>query len=612
MVTLSEILRWIVNRVSTAYRRTSAWLMRRDVLLLGSEKKFRALLESGPDAIVIVNWHGHVAIVNAAAEKLFHYDRDEIVGQNASILLPDRYRMAYREHQKHYLRDPHTRPLGGVPDLYGRRKDGTEFPVEISLSPLETNEGLLVTTVIRDITERKRGEERLRQLADHDSLTGLRNRRSFEEHLSREVAIAGRYGMHGAVLLIDIDGLKDVNDTLGHAFGDEFLRTAGVLVSGRLRSTDIVARVGGDEFGVLMPHADVVTAQEVAEDLLRTLRDHPVALGAQRVRLSASIGVATYGAVDMGGPEVMMEADLALYQAKDAGRGRVAVYEPRPEQEAENRTRVSWAKRIGDALDEGRLVPYRQPIMSLPDNEIHLYELLVRMIGEDGHPTPPGAFLPTAERTGMVRDIDLLMVTRAIDLVASEPHGTTVAYSVNLSSASLADPMLPGAIAARLSQTGIDPAKLVFEITETAAVANMQQACEFAASLRGMGCGVALDDFGAGFASFYYLKHLPLDWLKIDGDFIRELPRNPTDQLVARHMIEIAHELGLRTIAEFVEDQETLDILAGYGVDCVQGFHIGHPEPIPESEQASRPLELEDPHEGFPDSRGRQLPIADR
>jgi diguanylate cyclase (GGDEF)-like protein/PAS domain S-box-containing protein len=580
MVTLGEILRWFVYNVSHLYFRVAGKLMRRDRLLSGSERKFRALLEAAPDAMVIVNWHGHIALMNAQAERMFGHERRDLIGQPITDLIPERFRGRHRQHQKGYMRDARTRPMGGNLELYGVRRDGSEFPVEISLSPLGTDEGLLISAAIRDITERKRSEARLRHLADHDDLTGLLNRRSFEQQLVREVALAQRHALEGSMLLIDIDGLKDVNDTLGHAHGDELIRNIAELVSNRLRETDIVARIGGDEFGVLMPNTSPEDARVVAVELLDNIRDHGMVLGAHRLQPSACAGIASYTEGKAESKDVMVAADLALYQAKDRGRDQVVVYRPRAEERQEQEVRATWSRRIRRGLDEELFVPFHQPIMSLEDRTISRYELLLRLLDDNGEPIAPGAFLPTAERTGTIREIDKRMTSFAIDLIAaSEAAGRPVSYEVNLSARSLADRELPDHIARRIGEAGIDPSLLVFEITETAAVANIEQARNFANALRGFGCSFALDDFGAGFASFYYLKHIPLDALKIDGDFVRNLRTSETDQLLVTHMAEIAASLGLYTIAEFVEDQETLEMLASYGVDAVQGYHIGRPEP---------------------------------
>ena len=594
MVTVAEIVRWFVYRISSAYYRFARAIMRRDKLLSGSERRFRALIEAAPDAMVIVNWHGHIALVNAQFEKIFGYPRKEILGQNVGVLVPERLRDGHREHMRGFMKAPKTRPMGQrSSELLGRRKDGSEFPIEISLSPLESTEGLLISAVIRDVTARKLDEERLRHLAHHDDLTGLYNRRSFEEHLMREIAVANRHGREGTLLLIDVDGLKDVNDTLGHAQGDELLRNVSQMISSRTRETDIVARIGGDEFALLLPATDVEGARRLANDVLVAVRENGMVLGAQRLRASACAGIAGFGVEQTTAQDVMVAADLALYEAKDQGRNRVAVHEPFAAEATLHKERAAWSQRIRDGLDEDMFIPFLQPIIRLSDRRVVRYELLARMLDERGSAVAPGAFLSAAERTGLVRELDRLMINAAIGLIqrTEEAGDEPFAFEVNISARSITDETLPAHVAELIEDARIDPSKLVFEITETTAIANMQRARTFAKSLRELGCSFALDDFGSGFASFYYLKHLPLDALKIDGDFIGELRRNPTDRLLVRHMAEIASSLGLLTIAEYVEDAETLELLDGLGIDRAQGFFVGRPGPV------SQYLPVQEPEE---------------
>jgi diguanylate cyclase (GGDEF)-like protein/PAS domain S-box-containing protein len=551
----------------------------------GEEATFRGLLESAPDAMVITDATGAITLLNAQAERLFGYARDELIGRSLDLLVPERFEAGHRHRRAGHTGFSRMRTMGTL-DLSARHKDGSEFPVEISLSPLETERGLLISTAIRDITDRKAVEAELRRLADHDALTGLPNRRFFEERLGSEVARAGRYGATGTVLLVDVDSLKGVNDSLGHARGDELLRTVGGLIERRMRKTDVVARIGGDEFAVILPHTSVRAAQDVADTLLSSIRRHAIAAGAHRMRLSVSIGIASFGGASLGGGEptgedVMVAADYALYEAKDAGRGRVVTYQSESAEVAARHPRVAWSRRLRTALDTRRLVAHRQPIMSVATRTSSHFELLVRMLDDDGNPILPGVFLPSAERTGMVRELDRFMISQALGLIApSRDDSVAAVYEVNLSARSLADPDLGAMISRQIAESGADASRLTFEITENAAIANLEQAARLGHTLRELGCGFTLDDFGSGFASFSCLEPIPFNCLKIDGDLILDIADNPVNRLVVRHIAEIARELGLATVAESVEDPETLEILAAYGIDRVQGHFIGRPAPI--------------------------------
>jgi len=445
---------------------------------------------------------------------------------------------------------------------------------------------------MQDVTERKRFEGQLQHLADHDPVTALFNRRRFEEELVRELAAAQRYGTGGAVLALDLDNFKYVNDTLGHSAGDDLIAGVAEILGARLRRTDIVARLGGDEFAVILPHVDEAEAVRVAEELLKAIRDEAVVTTAKGSRrATASIGIALFPQErdPITGEELLIEADIAMYDAKEAGRDQACRYDASSSRQQSLEARMTWSEQIGTALQEDRFTLFAQPIVALQGDPSRRFELLVRMVGHDGDLIPPGAFLPVAERFDLVQEIDRWVVRHAIELLAEhERDGDDVIFELNLSAKSLGEPELLADIARWLETTGVDPARLVFEVTETAAIINVDRARQFARGLSDLGCGFALDDFGAGFASFYYLKHLPFDYLKIDGEFVEQLVANPTNRLVVQSVVAIARGLGKRTIAEYVGDRETLELLRGYGVDFAQGFHLGRPVPVAEIAVAAR------------------------
>jgi len=456
--------------------------------------------------------------------------------------------------------------------------------VLITVSVVRDVQGAAIHIIkqVQDISERKERAQQLEYLVDHDFLTGLYNRRWFERELAREVERASRYGTPGAVLVIDLDHFKDINDSLGHKAGDDLLKGVAGLLRHRARQADVLARLGGDEFALLLPQTPADHAEIVADEIVKTLSRRMPAIDGESVVVTASVGVAiSDGLTDT---ELLAYADLAMYEAKEAGRNRFAVYLPAKGGRERVSARLAEAERIRHAVEEDGLLIYGQPVFDLNTSEIHSYELLVRLPGDNGRdPLLPSAFLYVAERFGLIQAVDGSVARSAIRLIAEHARaGRQLVLSVNLSGKSISDPKLALLIEAALDDAGIDPACLIFELTETAAIASFEQAKIFATRLRGRGCRFALDDFGAGFGSFYYLKNIPFDYIKIDGGFIRGLISNPMDQLVVQAIVAIAQGLGKRTVAEFVAEPETVGLLRKIGVDCGQGYYFGEPRLITE------------------------------
>jgi diguanylate cyclase (GGDEF)-like protein len=421
-------------------------------------------------------------------------------------------------------------------------------------------------------------EAELRHLADHDSLTGLLNRRRFRAELDQYASFAARYGGQGAVMVIDIDGLKEVNDTLGHQSGDNLIRRLAGVLRERVRATDIVARLSGDEFAVLMPQTDVAGALQLAEDLRAEVAEAFPA-GGEFGAATISVGVTMFGGdLGAGAEAVLVAADQAMYRAKEEGRDRIALFQSPAERGRAARRGQSTSARIRDALTQDRLSLATQPILSLASGGVERYELLLRMTAPDGELLPAASFIEAAERSGMVQELDRWVVGRALEILAErERAGEPVSLHVNLSGASLTDVSVLEYIERRLDEGEADPGRCTFEITQTARVEDYDTAAGFADRLTEFGCEVAIDDYGAGFGPFNYLKQIPFDVIKIDGSFIRDMPRNDADQLTVKAIVQIARGLGKTTIAEFVEDEATTRMLREYGVDMAQGFHLGRP-----------------------------------
>lgn len=545
---------------------------------LNADGRLDALLGSVPDALLTVDGRGAIASVNPATAELFGYLAGDLIGASFAALLGAADREEYAAHLSNFGAGNPVPILGTRREVMGRRSDGASFPLEMTLVEATSGERLLVV-IARDITERRRAEDQLRQLADFDVLTGLLNRRRFEQEVDSHVGYSARYGSSGSVLVLDLDNLKYVNDAFGHSAGDELIQAVAGLLRGRLRKTDVLARLDGDAFGMLLHGADAEKARVVAEELRALIGNNPYVLERQSIRASVSVGVTTIGAKELTGPELLANAEHAKHMAKEAGRDRVEVFDP--ETHLRPGSGAVWSDRVREAIEKGRFVLHAQPILDLASNEISQYEVLIRMRGEDGEMIPPIDFLPAAERFGLVQGLDRWVTQQAIRLIAShQKAGRDLVLEVNLSGKTLEDQEFATAIGRDIGQAGIKPSNLIFEVTETAAVADIEQARKFAESLTRLGCRFALDDFGSGFASFYYLKHLPLHVLKIDGEFVKDLPRMLHDQLIVKALVQVADGMGMKTVAEFVEDEATLDILRDLGVTYAQGYHIGKPAPV--------------------------------
>jgi diguanylate cyclase (GGDEF)-like protein/PAS domain S-box-containing protein len=431
-----------------------------------------------------------------------------------------------------------------------------------------------------DITDRVVAKRRLTWLAGHDPLTELYNRRSFQIEFEKILTLAKRYHHNSSLLFLDLDHFKYINDSSGHQAGDALLQMVAKKLREITRSSDLVARLGGDEFAIVIPESDIRGAKQFADKLLEELKQIAIPLKGRSYRISASIGIVTYPQHGANFHELLSNADLAMYQAKEAGRNCWHVFHDSEQAREQLSEKVTWKDRIERALAEERMTLHFQPIMDIASGEISYYEVLIRMIAKDGTLIMPGEFIGVAEHTGLIHQINHYVLNAAIEKLASlRELENPIALSINLSGRVIDDPRLLQQLTYLLSSHDVDPQHLVFELTETAALADVNAAERLMSELQTLGCRFAMDDFGVGFSSFYYLRELPLDIVKIDGSFIKQLPNNPKDQVFVKALTEMAHALGKETVAEFVEDESTLNLLADLGVVYAQGYYIGRPSP---------------------------------
>jgi diguanylate cyclase (GGDEF)-like protein/PAS domain S-box-containing protein len=545
-----------------------------------AEQRFEVAFDRAPNGMFLSGRDGRFLRLNDALAGLTGYSREELLEQGPlGIVHPDDVAQVVEAMEA----------MGDGDITLEHRlnhRDGRAVWVSVSATLVrdEYGEPLHVLGQMQDVTERREYEQRLRHLADHDPLTGLLNRRGFERALEAHVARTRRYGAAGALLVVDLDGFKYINDTLGHHAGDQLIIACAAALRERLRETDVLGRLGGDEFAVLLPVESAPEAAVVAGALVEIVRQRARGFGGQQAgNVTASIGVAAVDVATATSGELMVSADLAMYEAKEAGRNQFAVYHADGDRQPRIRAQMTWLQRLDRALTEDRLVLHAQPIVDLRTRATVRHEILLRMVGDDGELILPESFLPAAERFGTITAIDRWVVAEAIRAMGRvAAAGGRLPLSVNVSARSVGDAELLAVLEAELVAAGVAPADLVVELTETAAVSDIPRAGAFATAVRGLGCGFALDDFGAGFGSFSYLKHLPFDVLKIDGEFVANAEDNETDRLVIAAVTGIAHGLGRTTVAEFVEDGPVIDLLLAHGVDCGQGHHLGRPAPLDE------------------------------
>ncbi len=530
-------------------------------------------------SVVITDTKGNIEYVNPKFTQLTGYTLDEVIGKNPRILKSGK--TSSSEYKR--LWDTITSGREWRGEFCNKKKNGEFYWDYASISPIRNSEGVIThfLAVKEDINERKNFEAQLAHLANCDPLTNLLNRRRFHEELENWLAQVRRYGVNGALLFLDVDNFKDVNDTLSHQIGDKLLVDLAVLLRKRMRKTDTLARLGGDEFAIILPHTGTDQARSIAEYILDSIKNTIIVDKIQSHSITASIGIAMFPEHGYEAETLLSYADLALYKAKEEGRNRVCVFSP--DHKIQIESRLGWERRIRDALENDRFALHFQPILDIRQNKIVGHEALLRMVGDKGELISPIIFLDIAEHCGLIREIDRWVVHRAIHFAAEQRFTERGLFlNVNLSGRSLTDPQLLPLIKQAFAETAINPQSLIFEITETAIIENITTAQRFIANLKAMGCRFALDDFGIGFSSFSHLKHLDVDYLKIDGGFIRDLTHDLVDQHLVKAIVEVSRGLGKQTVAEFVECKETIQLLLEYGVDYAQGYHIGLPSAVPE------------------------------
>jgi len=544
-------------------------------------EKLSLAVQQSPNAVVITHRDGTIEYVNPKFTEITGYSADEAIGKWPDIVdSGENSEAIYRDLWKTVLSGKQWRG-----ELKNRKKNGDLYWAKEFIAPMFDTEGTVTHFVIaeEDVTEARRLTEQTSYQASHDLLTGLINRSEFEFRLERLISAAKNDLVEHVLCFIDLDHFKIVNDSCGHVAGDELLRQIGSLLQANIRSRDTLARLGGDEFAVLMEHTDIEQAYQTCGLIIELIKAFRFSWQDQNFTMGASIGLAIIDGQLQDSTEAMKHVDAACHEAKDAGRNRVQIYTADNVRLQKRKGEIQWSSEISHALDNDLFLLYVQPIVPLLDDTLKIgYEVLLRMKASDGQIVSPGTFLPAAERYNSATRIDRWVVSHTLHWVQRHAnelnHVSTIA--INLSGHSIGDDAMLSYIMSEFEKGKVPAEKIKFEITETAAIANLRAATIFIKTLKKYGCHFALDDFGSGLSSFAYLKHFDVDSLKIDGMFVKDMLDDPIDFEMVKSINQIGHVMGLETIAEFVENDQILEKLREIGIDYVQGYRLGKPMPI--------------------------------
>ena len=555
------------------------------------EKELAELtLNSIGDAVITTDTNGRILMMNPNAESLTGWSN--LAAQNKHI---NSIFHIVDEDSQHRFINPIEDVLTSGETIQSTAteilidREGKEYGIEHSVAPIKDlyQEILGLIIIFRDVTENRALTSQLNHEATHDNLTGLVNRREFEIRLDHAFLNVRADNVEYALCFMDLDQFKLINDTCGHNAGDELLRQISTILKQQIRKSDTLARLGGDEFGVLLEACSLTKAEQIAYILLRAINDFRFTWQGQTFDIGVSIGVAPITALTANISELLSAADTACYLAKDKGRNRIHIYHPEDSELEQHKGEVQWVQKINEAIDGDNFVLYYQPIVSLNKNNpaANHYEILVRMMNGAGDIIPPMAFIPAAERYKLMPSVDQWIIRNALFNIQhiyqeSGEKFKQCVFTINISGQSLSTSGFSKYILEQFIKFEIDPKMICFEITETAAIANMTSAVKFINELKEAGCLFALDDFGSGLSSFSYLKTLPVDYIKIDGSFVRDICDDKTDHAFVESITQIAHVMNIETIAEFVEGREIHKELHSIGVDYAQGFYIATPAPL--------------------------------